>query len=266
MSELIDALKNKKRIKKFVVLTFDDGFRNVIENAYPIMRELNAKGCLYLVTSLIGESNLLWTDYVETVIRNSEKGNFHFSFSGKSISYPLDTKESYEQAMQDIKDRLRTIPDKERKEHLQQFAHRKMDTIPKEFQFSSWEQIKGLDKGILEVGSHTVTHPNCANLTSEVELENEIKNSRLAIEHKVGYTIAHFCYPAGSYNDGVIKNVRKYQYASATTIHPGFNDATTDLYQLKRIFVGEDLLLFKASISGSYFFISKIIKMLKGNK
>lgn len=263
MTELVDALKQSKDIRKFVVLTFDDGFRNVVENAYPIMNQFKAKGCFYLVSGLIGKKELLWTDYVETVVRNSKKGEFLFEFNGKTITYQLDTKESFQNAMRDIKEKLRTIPDAERKEHLKQFAKRVLDTIPQEFEFSTWEQIQSLDKNILEVGSHTVNHPNCANLTSDIELENEIKNSRLAIEQRVGYPIHHFCYPAGSYNDEVIKNVKKYQYASAATIHPGFNDTGTDLYKLRRILACTDMFMFKAMVSGSYQFLSSVIQRLK---
>lgn len=266
MSELVDALKSKKKVGKFVVLTFDDGFRNVVKNAYPIIRECGARGCFYLVFSLIGSNQLLWTDHIETVVRNSEAGEFQFTFKGQEIIYKLDTKESYEKAMQDIKDRLRTISDKERKEHIQQFADRKINNVPDEFYFSNWEQIENCDKRILEMGSHTVNHPNCANLSSDAELENEIRNSRIEIGEKIGYEVNHFCYPAGSYDDRVIECVKKYGYASATTIIPGFNDAKTDLYQLRRVFVGEDFNLFKANMSGSYFFISRLIKMMKWKK
>src|SRR3989338_7180416 len=266
MSELIEALKQGKQIKKFIVLTFDDGFRNVIENGYPVMKAMGAKGRMYVVSGLIGENKLLWTDYIETVVRNCEKDAFEFVYKGRTHTYQLDSKNSREKAMQDIKDKLRMVSDSERKEHIGQFADRQLSEAPKEFRFSSVEQIGGLDRRVLEIGSHTVNHPNCANLTSDSELDNEIGNSRLAIEQITGYPIKHFCYPAGSYNDEVVKSVRKHQYVSATTIIPGFNDGRTDLYRLKRVFVGEDMRLFKASVSGSYFFVSWIIRMLKGKE
>lgn len=224
------------------------------------MRKYNAKGCFYLVADLIGTKKLLWTDYIETVVRNAEKGNFKFIYKGEEIYYNLSTEALYEKAMKDIKAKLRSIPDKEKNEHVRQFQNNKADNIPREFSFASWEQIKHLDRNILETGSHTSTHPNCENLTTDDEFENELKNSKNKLEKMLGYEISHFAYPAGSFNDKVINNVIKFGYKSALSVIPGFNDRNTDLYKLKRITVYEDFLLFKASVSGSHLFIQQILK------
>jgi len=258
LSELIDIFSNKKQTKKIIVLTFDDGFRNVVTNAYPIMKRFNAKGCFYLISSLIGGNELLWTDYIETIVRNSKRGKFQFVFKGITVSYDLNTKESYQHTMKDIKCKLRSISDRQRKEHIKQFNDIKIDDVPKEFIFSNWDDIKNLDPAILEVGSHTKNHPNCINLVSNDEFIDEIRDSKVKIEQMVGHEINHFCYPAGSYNDEVIKNVKKYGYKSAVTIDDGFNDQNTDLYKLKRILISGNFLKFKADTSGSLIFIRRL--------
>ncbi len=258
MSKLVELLEKKQNIRKIVSLTFDDGFRNVVENAYPIMKDLNAKGCFYVVSDLIDAKKLLWTDHVETVLRNSKDGVFEFRFNGKPINYKLDSKASQINAIKDIKTRLRNISEKERKQHLQQFDLKSADDVPKEFIFASWEQIRYLDKAVLEVGSHTRNHPNCANLNSHQEFQEEITDSRAEIGERVGYTVNHFSYPAGSFNDKVIQYLKKDGYDSAVTTEKGFNDSTTDLYQLKRIPTAVNFLLFKAATSGSYYFYRRI--------
>jgi peptidoglycan/xylan/chitin deacetylase (PgdA/CDA1 family) len=251
MTELLAIIKNRRKIDRSVALTFDDGFRNVVENAYPVMQEFGAKGCFYLVSDLIGTNQLLWTDYVETVIRNQKKGNFEFIFKGEKVYYRLGDKKSYEYAMKDIKAKLRAISDEERIKHLEQFSNFKLDNIPKEFLMASWEQVRELDPDVLEIGSHTRKHPNCANITSNKELEDEIYHSKIEIEKNIGYTVEHFCYPAGSHNDRVIAKVKEYGYRSAVTVEHGFNDQSSDLYKLMRIGASEEFLLFKARVSGS---------------
>jgi peptidoglycan/xylan/chitin deacetylase (PgdA/CDA1 family) len=263
MTELVEALSNKARTEKYVVLTFDDGFRNVVEKAYPIMREFDAKGCYYLVSDLIGTDRLLWTDYVEAVIRNLKQKEFQFIFKGQAISYKLGDKRSSEDAMRDIKAKLRELPDKERLKHLEQFNRYTLNEIPDEFTMAGWEQIEQLDPDILEIGSHTRTHPNCDKLVSDQEIEREIFGSKIELEKRAGQKIEHFCYPAGSYDERIIACVKKYGYKSAVTVERGFNDGKSDLYRLKRIPTGNDFLLFKASISGTYDWIQRIKLVLK---
>jgi peptidoglycan/xylan/chitin deacetylase (PgdA/CDA1 family) len=263
MTELVNAIKNKDKLGKKTALTFDDGFRNVVKNAYPIMREFNAKGCFYLVTALIGADEPLWTDYVETVIRSREPGQFQFDFNGEKITYMLSDKKSYEYTMKDVKAKLRTIPNTARIEYLKQFGSVKPESIPEEFSLANWEEIKGLSPDVIEIGSHTRSHPNCANMTSEVEYEEEIHQSKKDIEDIIGREVAHFCYPAGSLNRKVIDKVIQSGYQSAVTVENGFVDNQSELYQLRRIDPGENFLIFKSRISGSNAILRRIKVMIR---
>lgn len=262
MTELINALDSKANVGKYVVLTFDDGFRNVLKNAYPLMRESNARGCFYLVSELVGKKQLLWTDYIETVIRNWSGGDFEFIYKGEKTIYMIGDKRSSEHAMRDIKAKLRNIPDKERCEHLTQFSGYRLSNIPEEFLMAGWEEIRELDQKIIEIGGHTKSHPDCENLITDDELEREILGSKMEIEKELGRKVVHFCYPAGSYNDGVVNKVKEYGYLSAVTTDAGFVDRNTDLFRLKRIVTGNDFQLFKANISGSYPAIHKALRIL----
>ena len=166
--------------------------------------------------------------------------------------------------MVEIKAKLRAISDKERLEHLKQFSDIPLSDIPHEFYMASWEQVSKLDPEVLETGSHTRGHPNCANLISDNELEDELLNSRADIEKNTGLSIVHFCYPAGSYNDRVVAAVKKSGYTSAVTTDHGFNNGNPDPYRLKRIAVGGSFTLFKAGVSGSYGFFRDIKSIVRG--
>ena len=262
MSDLVCAIKKKENLARYVALTFDDGLLNVIENAYPIMQEFDAKGCYYLVSDLIGSNQLLWTDFVETAIRNQKNGVFHFTFKGADYRYNLDRSNDLEFAMKDVKTKLRSLPDKERLEHLDQFGEVDLSSIPKEFKISTWEQIRELDPELMEIGCHTKTHPNCDRLTSDSELEKELVLSKRDIEYFNENHIIHFCYPAGAYNDTVIEKIKQSEYESAVTTEYGFVDTNSALFKLKRIDPSDNFLLFKARISGTIGFLH-IMKSLK---
>lgn len=264
LTELMAKLKRKEPIGKIVVLTFDDGFQNVIDNAYPIMKEFGAKGCVYVISGLPGTGRLLWTDLVESVVRNCKPGDFTFHFCGKDIVYHLESKSSYHDAMRDIKAKLRSIPDAQMKEHLKQFESKPVGNVSKEFRLSDWQQLRALDPSILEVGCHTKSHPNCANFTLKEQFEEELLQSKQEIEKNVNNPAGHFCYPGGTFNEETIKYLKEYGFSSATTIEPAYVDGVASPFTLKRIFVGEDLLFFKATVSGSYYALSKCFGKLKG--
>jgi peptidoglycan/xylan/chitin deacetylase (PgdA/CDA1 family) len=258
ISDMVSSVNAGEKLDKSVVLTFDDGLRNNHRNAYQIMKNTGARGCLYLVSDLIGEGKIIWTDYVETVIRNNLGSLFQFYYEDNVINYNLNDNESSQAAMMDIKQKLRQLPDKDRHEHLAQFYQYELKEIPREFDMLTWEQIRQLDQNILEIGSHTRRHPNCENLISDDEMKDEILDSKTDIEENTGYQVRHFCYPAGSYNNRVIEKVKEYGYESAVSTDYGFVDNNSDLYKLERMEATLQLSVFKARISGSYGFFRRI--------
>jgi peptidoglycan/xylan/chitin deacetylase (PgdA/CDA1 family) len=252
MTEFVNTVKNKGAFNKNVILTFDDGLRNVIKNAYPIMKEYNAKGCLYVVSDITGSDTLLWSDYVEAEVRSQKQGSFLFDFKDKKYSYPLTDEKSYKKAIKDIKDKLRTVTNKEMQEYLKQFLDNEKGYLPEELSPARWQEIKELDADVLEIGSHTRTHPNCANLTDDIEFENEILQSRRDIENATGRKVEHFCYPAGSYNDAVINKVKTSGYQSAVTVERGLAGSNSNMYRLRRIDAFASMPIFKSRVSGCY--------------
>lgn len=264
MTEFCDLLVNRQSTEKIVVLTFDDGFENIVSNAYPVLKEYDARGCFYLVHDLIGTENLLWTDLVETAVRNNEKRYFELRLNGNTVRFPLHSRKMREAAMRDIKKRLRAIPDSERRSYMPLFEDQVDGNAPDEFKFVSWDQVKAVDKNILEIGSHTMNHPNLTSLTEEKEFALEIAQSGKKIGNRLNRSIEHFCYPAGAFDTRVVDKVRSAGYKSAVSTIPGFAKSGDDPYLIKRVVVTESFAAFKAYVSGFYLFLRGIIKGKRG--
>ena len=56
MSDAVDRLQSGRTNGDEVVVTFDDGFRNQLDNAAPLLREHGFSACFFLVTSFVGAS------------------------------------------------------------------------------------------------------------------------------------------------------------------------------------------------------------------
>lgn len=53
-------LKNKEKSNKTVVITFDDGYQNFLESAWPIMKRYQFPATVFIATSLVGQKNALF--------------------------------------------------------------------------------------------------------------------------------------------------------------------------------------------------------------
>lgn len=118
------------------------------------------------------------------------------------------------------------------------------------------EQIgKMLQSGLIEIGSHTVTHDNLTKLCREKK-EEEIKKSKEMLEKKFSIRCDSFCYPFGLFDTVDWKLVRDAGYTNATTTDNGIDDIqSTNPYLLKRI-----------TVSGKDNFLAFILKLRTGRR
>jgi peptidoglycan/xylan/chitin deacetylase (PgdA/CDA1 family) len=82
--------------------------------------------------------------------------------------------------------------------------------------YMSWEQIGVLRDARMEIGAHTVDHPDLVNEDPSVS-EYQIVQSKADLEQHLGINIVSFCYPTGLYNWTVEEQTRAAGYLSATT-------------------------------------------------
>ncbi|OIQ00519.1 hypothetical protein AUK40_00140 [Candidatus Wirthbacteria bacterium CG2_30_54_11] len=97
-------------------------------------------------------------------------------------------------------------------------------------------QVKEMVSHGIEVGSHTMSHPDLRDLENE-RLRREIEDSKSFLQDGLGTTVWSFCYPSGRYNDTVTAEVQEAGYRFAVTTHNGAVDFTQPL-ELARYRVG----------------------------
>src|SRR5689334_5432407 len=63
--QLVERASQPRRGRPAVLVTFDDGFRDYHDRAYPVLKALDIPAVVFLATSLIDEGDMLWTDQVQ---------------------------------------------------------------------------------------------------------------------------------------------------------------------------------------------------------
>jgi peptidoglycan/xylan/chitin deacetylase (PgdA/CDA1 family) len=111
------------------------------------------------------------------------------------------------------------------------------------------EQIAEMDVNGIQIGAHTVSHADLTKISHD-DLSREVAESKASLEAVTGHSVVDFCYPAGRYNDAVVRAVQEAGYQSATTTEPGMAHSATDRFTWTRVRVngGESLTEFISAL------------------
>jgi peptidoglycan/xylan/chitin deacetylase (PgdA/CDA1 family) len=199
-----------------VALTFDDGLRNNVEVAYPILKKLGLTATFFVCPGLIEGRRWLW----------NHEARQRLMFLGKS---PAQADAMVE--------RMKAMKIARRREAEEAIRKASAGFVPsaaqhEEFDLATWDELRSMDPSVVTIGSHTMTHPILTSL-SDAETEAETRDSRIAIENRMQRAVSIFCYPNGDLNDGALASARRY-YHSAVTVEKGTLHQKVDPHLMPR--------------------------------
>jgi len=100
--------------------------------------------------------------------------------------------------------------------------------------FLSAEQLKEMAAVGWEIGSHSMTHADLADVTAN-KLREEILDSRLRLEREIGVQVRSFAYPFGSFVSTLGSKVENYGYRTAMGLGKKTLHDLNTIYYLDRI-------------------------------
>jgi peptidoglycan/xylan/chitin deacetylase (PgdA/CDA1 family) len=214
MDDLVGHLKGDS--KEFVVVvTFDDGYKDNLTHALPILEQYNIPATIYITTRFPEGDTWMWWNEIWDYLENNDTLGVNDVPEGLTISTLRQKIKCFNKLFDWI---LNLSYEKQKKyvETLTKSVARK--------QYSNlclnWEEIKILDQHpLVTIGAHTNSHPNLKKLT-EQEAFAEMSHSKNLLEEKLKHSIEHFAYPFGTHNEA---DVREFELASRC----GFRTAVT---------------------------------------
>lgn len=134
----------------------------------------------------------------------------------------------------------------------------------------SWSEVREMEQSAwVSFGAHTMNHPMLTCLTDEREVADEIRESRVVLEEKLGHPVRAFAYPYGDFGEREVRGVQQAQIPWAVTTVEGINTPQTDPHLLHRIVVGEHQhwLVLAAKVAGVWeFFLSPLRALARFGK
>lgn len=212
LDEVADIIEKGNTKHRFVCFTFDDGYRDNYEIAYPIFKKYNIPFTIYVTTDFYEQKALLWWYVLEDLCVTDEE---FLAYREKIFNLKTDQIESAFKEW--FPGRNYSFADMVNKMSL---------TVA---------QIRELsDSGLCCIGSHTVTHPRLDKLTPE-EQKYEISTSKHKLETVVGKQVEHFAFPYGYYNAATVPIVAECGYKTAARAYGGIVRKGEELLKINRV-------------------------------
>jgi peptidoglycan/xylan/chitin deacetylase (PgdA/CDA1 family) len=190
-------LQSKEARQPFAALTFDDGYRDNLQYAWPILKSHGVPWAIFVVPAFLDRSSLPWWLELEEAIARSNFinvaiGKTKFVFDARSL-------QQKSAAYQYLSGRLKAGPEEELRAVTDQLASLVDFDLCRYVgdQCASWDEISVLAQDPnVTIGSHTVSHPILLYRDSFFA-GREIKESRSIIETQLGRPVRHLAFPFG---------------------------------------------------------------------
>ena len=208
--------------RRFVCLTIDDGYKDIKEFAYPLLKKYELPFALYIPTSFPDQLGELWWLGLEAVIAQNKRiglkingENRHFECASVAQKRELyDELYGYLRSLKTEEELRRVVRD------LCACYRVDMAAFCRDLSMT-WEEIaKMADDPLVTIGAHTVSHSMLKKIPDDAAVRAEMEQGRAVLEAALGKRPEHLAYPVG---DPTSAGPREFRIAAAL----GFKTAVT---------------------------------------
>jgi len=224
LSEALRMLNNLHPINdNYVVITFDDGYKGVYTEAYPILKKYNIPFTVFLTTESIDTGIPPFVDCLAYAVQKTKKEELDLRSFGLRI-YKLNKSHLREAAIMEINDFSKSMSSNKRKEFLYYiFKQLYVSLYSEELKnvMLSWKEVIEMSSdNLVEFGAHTHTHPSLSKIPIN-DAKNDILYSKKKIESITNKEVNCFAYPYGTEDDinsDIVNFVSNCGFKSAFTL------------------------------------------------
>src|SRR5690606_27737686 len=206
---------NQKPSGISIHLTFDDGYRDNFDIAFPILKKYNVKATFFLATGFVNSSDWLWHDKARYLVSRAKLAEEEVESLLRKMNQGGEIPKTFIEMVNTLFDDF--------------FG----DQTPR--LMVNWDEVKLMRREGFEIAPHTHSHLVLDSLPRAIQ-KAEILNSVLAIKNNLGYTPKSFAYPNGRYNKttlSVLKEINILEYGFNTEF--GHNYTIDNLLEFKRV-------------------------------
>lgn len=217
--------------KPFLAVTFDDGQRDNLTYAHPVLAARGIRATFFVVAQAAEHDETLWHDRVAFALARLEPHKLaRVGPLLDELAVARDAEDLPNAALAAAKALTSEARDAwvARLEQLTGGEAR-----PEWDGLMSWPELRTLKEAGHEIGSHSTSHA-ILPLVADADLDAEIAGSRRVIAENLGGEVSTFCYPNGDHDGRVVDAVGRAGYRYAVTTRYGLNGRGAAALTLKR--------------------------------
>lgn len=208
LAELHDRHQRGERpARPFLAITFDDGQRDNVEHARPVLARHGVRATFFVPVEAIDRHEPLWHD------------RLGFAARARGLA-PLELAERAKALDPVARDALVN-------------ALSLSVSVPRWAGMMRWTDVRALATEGHEIGSHSMSHPILPQC-DDGALRYEIERSRAHIEAAAGVVVRSFCYPNGDWDPRALRELAAAGYRRAVTTRFGTNPKDAPPFTLRR--------------------------------
>ncbi len=246
LSQAVTMLKSGTLENPTVAITFDDGYQNNFDVAFPILARYECPATIFLSTKYMDSDQLPWFCRLNLALTLSKKRSFSWAGSDFDISTPAKKSRASVAIHKTLKKYHPYAID-----GLVEEICRALD-VDTEQKFAAGSQYHMLrtssirtmiDSGLITFGAHTHSHVILSQLLAE-ERKAEIVGSIREVERLTGDVCRFFAYPNGSakdYDRASMELLQREGVQAAVSTIAGPNVVKTPVLELRRYGIGSEL-------------------------
>ena len=250
---LADGVTAARPARPRCVITFDDGWRDNYDLAFPILRRHGLPATIYLATDFIGTDRAFWhTELIYLFTRTEVSRSLRDELTFRA--YPSPVRHELRRLarggpygahdLDPLVETVKALCDEEVIEDLVQALSRTVGLRRPLCQdrrfFLDWDQVRAMAAAGLEIGSHGCSHRIMTRLPAEAAKE-ELVRSKAEIEHRVGGKVEHFAFPYEAANGALVTAAATAGYRTACLAEPVTRRGALGIRLLPRLGMHEEV-------------------------
>lgn len=224
LDEALRRLGSDEPENRFAVFTFDDGYKDNLEFALPILRKHDCPFTLFIAPNLIDAQAEIWWQALEDII--SKNDSLEFDLGSGTEYRETATLQSKNDVFDELYWYMRQKPEADRLKLLYHLAKRYDLNLLAHCRelIMDWDELRTfVDEPLCTIGAHTVNHYELNKLPAD-KMRTEIEDSVKILTVRTGKQPFHFSYPIGgrlSAGPREFVAVKDLGLAAGVTTRPG---------------------------------------------